>query len=329
MESFPGDVRFEEGEWYAVRTTVKIGTRSSALALRQAEYVAGELEKRYPEIRTELVHFSTKGDRILEKPLAEIGGKGLFTEELETAMRSGNIDLAVHSLKDMPVDLPEGLVIGAVTKREAPYDALVSPKYKTLDKLPQGAKVGTSSLRRQAQLLHKRPDLNIVVLRGNVQTRLRKLEEEGFDAIVLAQAGLLRLGLGDVITQVFAAEDMIPAVGQGALAIECRDGDADVLRMLEPLADAETTHAVTGERSFLREVQGGCQVPMGIHGTCDRGQLRLRALISSLDGKRLYEGEMSGPCSKADILGKNLARALCREGGKDIIDNLVKEGIIK
>ena len=200
-----------------MRTIIKIGTRKSALALWQAEYVGSELKRLYPHITVELVHFDTKGDQILEKPLAEIGGKGLFTAELEAAMHNGDIDLAVHSLKDMPTDLPEGLVLGAISKREEPYDALVSPKYKTLDQLPEGARVGTSSLRRQAQLLHVRPDLQISVLRGNVQTRLRKLEDENLDAIVLAQAGLKRLELGERITQTFTADEMIPAVGQGAL----------------------------------------------------------------------------------------------------------------
>lgn len=308
---------------------IKIGTRQSALALWQAQHIKDELIKLYPSCQVELVYFNTKGDKILEKSLAEIGGKGLFTAELEAAMYSGNIDIAVHSLKDMPTDLPEGLVLGAISKRETPHDALISPIYKTLENLPKGAKVGTSSLRRQAQLLHIRPDLDIHVLRGNVQTRLRKLEEEHFDAIVLAQAGLKRLGLEACITQVFEPEEMLPAVGQGALAIECRSDDTEMLAMLEPINHMPTRYAVEGERSFLRQLQGGCQVPMGVYGTIENNQLNLKALIASLDGKKVYEGSMTGPQVKADMLGRNLAKALYEEGGKAIIEELIQEGIIK
>ena len=305
------------------------GTRKSALALWQAEHISAELQRLYPNITVELVHFNTKGDRILEKPLAQVGGKGLFTAELEEAMHAGNIDIAVHSLKDMPTELPEGLTLGAISAREVPYDALVSPVYKTLDKLPQGARVGTSSLRRQAQLLHVRPDLKVEVIRGNVQTRLSKIETEKLDGVILAQAGLKRLGLEDQITQVFKADEMIPAVGQGALAIECRADDAEMLDMLAPINDEATRYAVEGERSFLRQLNGGCQVPMGVHGTINKGQLTLKAMIASLDGKTVYEGEISGPAKKGEILGKNLAKALYEEGGKRIVDALIEEGIIK
>ena len=312
-----------------MRDIIRIGTRSSALALWQANYVADTLRKHYPQCKVELVHHSTKGDRILEKPLAEIGGKGLFTEELEASMRDGSIDLAVHSLKDMPTELPEDLVLGAITERETPCDALVSPKYKTLDQLPQGAKVGTSSLRRQAQLLNQRPDLQISVLRGNVQTRLNKLETENFDAIVLAEAGLKRLGLESVVTQTFTSDEMIPAVGQGALGIECRKDDTEILDMLSVLHDENTMWATRGERSFLRQLEGGCQVPMGVHGTIYKGQLTLKAISASLDGKNCFEGELSGPKEKADMLGRNLAKALYEEGGKAIIDDLVERGVLK
>ena len=305
------------------------GTRKSALALWQAEHISAELQRLYPNITVELVHFNTKGDRILEKPLAQVGGKGLFTAELEEAMHKGDIDIAVHSLKDMPTELPEGLTLGAISAREVPYDALVSPVYKTLDKLPQGARVGTSSLRRQAQLLHARPDLKVEVIRGNVQTRLSKIETEKLDGVILAQAGLKRLGLEDQITQVFKADEMIPAVGQGALAIECRADDAEMLDMLAPINDEATRYAVEGERSFLRQLNGGCQVPMGVHGTINKGQLTLKAMIASLDGKTVYEGEISGPAKKGEILGKNLAKALYEEGGKRIVDALIEEGIIK
>ncbi|KXB85098.1 hydroxymethylbilane synthase [Veillonella dispar] len=313
----------------AMRDHIRIGTRKSALALWQAEHISAELQRLYPNITVELVHFNTKGDRILEKPLAQVGGKGLFTAELEEAMHKGDIDIAVHSLKDMPTELPEGLTLGAISAREVPYDALVSPVYKTLDKLPEGARVGTSSLRRQAQLLHVRPDLKVEVIRGNVQTRLSKIEAEKLDGVILAQAGLKRLGLDDQITQVFKADEMIPAVGQGALAIECRSDDTEMLEMLAPINDEATRYAVEGERSFLRQLNGGCQVPMGVHGTINKGQLTLKAMIASLDGKTVYEGEISGPAKKAEILGKNLAKALYEEGGKHIVDALIEEGIIK
>ena len=312
-----------------MRNHIKIGTRKSALALWQAEFIKNELQRLNPSITVELVHFNTKGDRILEKPLAEVGGKGLFTAELEAAMHAGDIDIAVHSLKDMPTELPQGLTLGAISKREVPYDALISPQYKTLDKLPKGARIGTSSLRRQAQLLHRRPDLKIEVIRGNVQTRLNKIETEGLDGVILAQAGLKRLGLDHQITQVFTADEMIPAVGQGALAIECRADDVEMLDMLSLIDDEPTRLAVEGERSFLNQLNGNCQVPMGVHGTIEKGQLTLKALIASTDGKTVYEGELSGPATKRVMLGKNLAKALYEEGGKHIIEALVKEGIIK
>lgn len=312
-----------------MRDHIKIGTRKSALALWQAEYIKAELQRLYPGIIVELVHFNTKGDRILEKPLAEVGGKGLFTAELESAMMAGDIDIAVHSLKDMPTELPDGLMLGAISKREVPHDALISPVYKTLNELPHGARIGTSSLRRQAQLLHVRPDLNIEVIRGNVQTRLSKIESEHLDGVVLAQAGLKRLGLDDQITQIFTVDEMIPAVGQGALAIECRANDDEMLDMLSQIDHEPTRLAVEGERSFLNQLNGGCQVPMGVYGTVDKGQLTLKALIASLDGKTVYEGELSGPACKGKMLGKNLAKALYEEGGKHIVDALVKEGIIK
>lgn len=312
-----------------MRNHIKIGTRKSALALWQAEFIKSELQRLNSSITVELVHFNTKGDRILEKPLAEVGGKGLFTAELEAAMHAGDIDIAVHSLKDMPTELPQGLTLGAISKREVPYDALISPQYKTLDKLPKGARIGTSSLRRQAQLLHRRPDLKIEVIRGNVQTRLNKIETEGLDGVILAQAGLKRLGLDHQITQVFTADEIIPAVGQGALAIECRADDVEMLDMLSLIDDEPTRLAVEGERSFLNQLNGNCQVPMGVHGTIEKGQLTLKALIASTDGKTVYEGELSGPATKSVMLGKNLAKALYEEGGKHIIEALVKEGIIK
>ena len=310
-----------------MKKTLKIGTRSSQLALWQAEFVKNELERLYPESSVELVTMSTKGDRILEKPLAEIGGKGLFTEELEQAMLNGTIDLAVHSLKDMPTTLPKGLVLGAITKREIPFDALVSPKFGTLDKLPQGARVGTSSLRRQAQLLRLRPDLSILLLRGNVNTRLRKLDEDQYDAIVLAQAGLKRLGFENRITETFTSDTMIPAVGQGALAIECC-ADSEALTLLEPLNDADTVVAVQAERSFLESLNGGCQVPMGVYGICKKNRLFLHGMIASVDGRRVFDGRLEGAFSEATSLGRRLAESLCEDGAQEIVDELVQKGIL-
>lgn len=312
-----------------MRPIIRIGTRQSALALWQAHHVADLLKEYYPGLEVEMVHFNTKGDKILEKSLAEIGGKGLFTAELEEAMHKGAIDIAVHSLKDMPTDLPQGLILGAITQREIPFDALVSPRYQTLDKLPQGAKVGTSSLRRQAQLLHARPDLDIYVLRGNVQTRLKKLETENFDAIVLAQAGLKRLELDHLITQVFTPETMLPAVGQGALAIECRQDDKEMLDLLALLNDQNTRYAVEAERAFLRSLNGGCQVPMGVYGTVKEGQLHLEALISSLDGAQVYQGHIDGPVEGAEAMGVDLADQLRKEGAQAIIDELLQEGVLQ
>ena len=242
-----------------------VGTRSSQLALWQADFVIGELRKRYPDLAIEKRLMTTKGDKILNAPLAKIGGKGLFTKELETAMLAGEIDIAVHSLKDMPVVVPEGLVITAVTERADAGDALVSQRYGSFAALPEGAKVGTSSLRRRAQLLHARPDLQIVDLRGNVNTRLRKLEEENFDGIILACAGLKRLGFGGRIRQVLPQSLCLPAVGQGALAIESRIDDRETRELLSFLDDGITRACTAAERGFLATVEGGCQVPVGVY----------------------------------------------------------------
>ena len=244
--------------------TITIGTRASKLALWQAEYVAAAIEKHHPVVRVELRKMTTKGDRVLDAPLAKIGGKGLFTKELEQAMLAGEIDLAVHSLKDMPTEVPAGLVIGAITERLDAGDAFVSIRYRTMEELPQGARVGTSSLRRRAQLLAVRPDLTIHDLRGNVNTRLAKLDAGEFDAIVLAAAGLKRLGLADRIRTILPRAMILPAVGQGALAIECRADDVRVLGLIDFLRDPQMTAAAAAERAFLRRVEGGCQIPVGV-----------------------------------------------------------------
>ena len=292
-----------------MRKKIVIGTRSSKLALWQAEYIADCLRKQYEGIEVELEHIMTRGDKILDVPLAKIGGKGLFTKELEVAMIENRIDLAVHSLKDMPTVLPEGLALTTITKRLDCGDALVSPKYQTLENLPKGAKVGTSSLRRKAQLLNIRPDLDIHNLRGNVNTRLRKLEEENFDAIVLAVAGLKRLGFGDKITQIIPRKYCLPAVGQGALAIETRADDEEIKNMLSFLYDDKTADATIAERAFLAQVEGGCQVPVGVYGEVNEDNtLTVEAVIGSLDGKTIIRDKVTGKRENASELGEDLAK---------------------
>lgn len=304
------------------KDTIVIGTRSSKLALWQADYVEAKLRERYPELHVVQKRMTTKGDRVLDAPLAKIGGKGLFTKELEQAMLAGEIDLAVHSLKDMPTELPEGLMLAAVTERFDPGDAVVSPRYQTLANLPQGAKVGTSSLRRRAQLLAKRPDLEIVSLRGNVNTRLKKLEEENFDAIILAVAGLKRLGFHDRITEILPREICLPAVGQGALAIEARAADEATLSLIAFLDDAATRTAARAERAFLARVEGGCQVPVGVYAEAADEALEMEAVIASIDGERLYRKKKAGSALDAEKIGRALAEELLAMGGKEILQEL-------
>lgn len=306
-----------------MRSKIVIGTRASQLALWQANYVADRLRRQYEGIVVELVQITTKGDKILDAPLAKIGGKGLFTKELETEMLQGKIDLAVHSLKDMPTALPDKLGITVITKRLDCGDALVSPLYKTLDNLPQGAKVGTSSLRRRSQILSYRPDLDIRSLRGNVNTRLKKLEEEHFDAIILAVAGLKRLGFGDRITQIIPRDICLPAVGQGALALETRSGDDELNDMLRFLHDEATADAAAAERGFLARVEGGCQVPVGVYGSVGSDdKLTVEAVIGSLDGRCLIRDKVTGDRKDAAKLGVQLAEKLLANGGLVIMQSL-------
>ena len=301
-----------------------IGTRQSKLALWQANYIAGELSRHYPDCAVELVKIVTSGDRILDVPLAKIGGKGLFTKEIEQAMLDKKIDLAVHSLKDMPTELPEGLTLAAITERAHAGDAFVSGKCASLAELPAGAVVGTSSLRRRAQLLRVRPDLTIVDLRGNLDTRLAKLDRGEVDAIVLAVAGLVRLGWGERVTEILSPEDCLPAVGQGALAIEARADDAETLAMLSVLNDEKTRMAVTAERAFLGVMGGGCQVPVGVHAVMvDDETVKLKAIIASLDGKTTVEGCEEGPAAQAAVIGEKLADRLLLEGGAVILQEIM------
>ncbi len=302
-----------------MKKSVIIGTRGSKLALWQANYIADCLRAHYRELTVTLKQITTTGDKILDVPLAKIGGKGLFTKELENEMLAETIDLAVHSLKDMPTDLPEGLTLAAITKRVAAGDAVVSNHFASLKDLPQGARVGTSSLRRKAQLLAYRPDLQISDLRGNVDTRLKKLDDGEFDAIVLAAAGLKRLGWENRITEILEPEICLPAVGQGALAIETRAKDEEMLALLAFLNDEPTRVATTAERAFLRTVEGGCQVPVGVHGTIANGTLQVEALIASLDGKTVVRDTVRGACCDAEKLGVQLAEHLLARGGREIM----------
>ena len=300
-----------------------IGTRQSKLALWQANHIADELRRHYPDCTVELVKIVTSGDKILDVPLAKIGGKGLFTKEIEQAMLNKDIDLAVHSLKDMPTELPDGLTLAAIPKRVHAGDAFVSGRYPSLAALPAGAVVGTSSLRRRAQLLRARPDLNIVDLRGNLDTRLAKLDRGEMDAIVLAVAGLVRLGWGDRITEILAPTACLPAVGQGALAIEARSDDAEVLAMLSVLNDEQTQVAVTAERAFLAVLGGGCQVPVGVHAVMDGDTVTLEAAIASLDGQQMVRGKETSAAQGAEALGRDLASSMLLAGGDLILREIM------
>ncbi len=298
--------------------TIRIATRRSPLAKWQANLVADRLRTNEPGLDVTLHELVTRGDKILEVPLAQVGGKGLFVKEIEDALLARDAEIAVHSMKDLPAVLAPGLVVGAVPLREDPRDALCAPRWKSLDKLPRGAKVGTSSLRRSAQLKAIRPDLQIEMVRGNVETRLRKASE-ALDAVVLAYAGLRRLGLDGHATQVFAPEEMLPAVAQGALALEARAADAPTLRRLAALEDAETRVRTEAERGFLARIEGGCQVPIAGHATVRGGDVVLRALVASLDGKTVIRGERSGPRAGARAMGEALAEDLLSRGAAEIL----------
>ena len=287
-----------------------IATRESALALWQAEHVRARLGGLYPHTHVELLGLTTQGDRIVDRPLASIGGKGLFIKELEVAMAEGRADLAVHSLKDLPMEIPEGFALAAITAREDPRDALVSNRFGTLASLPAGAVVGTSSLRREAQLRERFPSLEVRPLRGNVNTRLRKLDEGQYDAIILAAAGLKRLGMAERIADLIDPADSLPAPGQGALAIECRADRPDLLGAIGPLADLATTLATTAERAFSRALAGNCRTPLAAHGEWLGERLWLRGLVASADGREVMRGEVDEAvedADAADALGSALA----------------------
>jgi len=302
-----------------LRKQIRIGTRSSTLALWQAEWVKAELEKKYPGMTVSLTKIKTTGDKILDVPLAKVGGKGLFVKEIEEAMLEAEIDIAVHSMKDVPTFFPDGLHLACITKREDPRDALLSRNKVRFADLPQGANIGTSSLRRQAQLMKVRPDFVIQQLRGNVDTRIRKLKEGQFDAIILAAAGVNRLGLAENVTEYLDPEVSLPAIGQGALGIECRVDDRELNDLIAFFNHADTRTCVTGERALLRRLEGGCQVPIAGYGEMKDGKLHLAGLVGSVDGKRIIKDAVEGEPDKAEKLGVTLAEKLLTRGADVIL----------
>ena len=299
--------------------TLRIATRKSPLALWQAEHVAARLRAAHPGLAVELVGMSTQGDRILDSPLAKVGGKGLFVKELEVALLDGRADIAVHSMKDVPVEFPDGLHLPVILEREDPRDAFVSNAYARFEDLPQGARVGTSSLRRQCQLAARRPDLVIDSLRGNVNSRLAKLDAGQFDAIILAAAGLKRLGFADRIRCELEPETSLPAIGQGAIGIECRRDDARTGALIAVLDDADTHLRLRAERALNTRLKGGCQVPIAGHAILDGDQLWLRGLVGEPDGSRMLRAERRGPASEAEALGVQLAEDLLALGADVIL----------
>ncbi|MDP2556418.1 hydroxymethylbilane synthase [Photobacterium damselae subsp. piscicida] len=306
-------------------TPIRIATRKSPLAMWQAEFVKAELEKAHPGLVVELVPMVTKGDVVLDTPLAKVGGKGLFVKELEVAMLEGRADIAVHSMKDVPVEFPQGLGLVTICEREDPRDAFVSNRYNSLEELPQGSIVGTSSLRRQCQLRSQRPDLIVKDLRGNVNTRLRKLDDGEYDAIILACAGLKRLKMDARIRAAIAPETSLPAVGQGAVGIECRLDDTRVRDLLAALNHQETATRVLCERAMNNRLQGGCQVPIGSYAELQGNQIWLRALVGEPDGSQIVRGEISGSANDAEALGTQLAEQLLADGAKPILERLYQE----
>lgn len=305
-----------------VDKVLRIATRQSPLALWQAQYVKQRLQAYHPDLQVELVPMVTRGDVLLDTPLAKVGGKGLFVKELELAMLENRADIAVHSMKDVPVAFPEGLGLVTICEREDPRDAFVSNHYTSLDSLPQGAVVGTSSLRRQCQIAARRPDLQIRSLRGNVGTRLGKLDSGEYDAIILAVAGLKRLKLEDRVREALAPEVSLPAVGQGAVGVECRLNDTWTRELLAPLHDTDTAIRVTAERAMNTRLEGGCQVPIGSFALLENGQLWLRALVGAPDGSQIIAGERRGEPGHAEAMGISLAEELLARGASQILHDV-------
>jgi hydroxymethylbilane synthase len=304
---------------------LRIATRGSKLALVQSEWVKREVQTRHPEVRSELVKIKTKGDKIVDAPLSRVGGKGLFVKEIEDALLKGVADLAVHSMKDVPAQLQKGLKICVYPKREDPRDAFVSSLFHKVEDLPRGALVGTSSLRRSAQLLHMRPDLRIVPLRGNVDTRLKKLDSGDLQAIVLATAGLKRLGLPDRITDRLSPDSVLPAIGQGVLGLELREDDPKTQHLISFLNDPETEVAVRAERAFLKELEGGCQVPLAGYARVEKDRIVLDGMVAELDGSVILRQQVTGTKEKPEELGIDLARQLIAAGADRILEKIYKK----
>ncbi|VAX22018.1 Porphobilinogen deaminase [hydrothermal vent metagenome] len=299
----------------------KIGTRGSPLALWQANFVKASLEKEYSGIIVELEIIHTQGDKILDTPLAMIGGKGLFVKELETALLDGRVDIAVHSMKDVPTELPNGLEISIILEREDPRDALISKSVKSFADLPQGARVGTSSLRRQAQILSKRPDINIISIRGNVGTRIGKIEKDNLDGVILAAAGLKRMKQDDLIAEYLSQEDSLPAVAQGAMGIESRVNDKKVLDIINFLNHKESRITVETERAFLKRLEGGCQVPIAGHATLKEDVVSFEGLVGAVDGSTIFRDVMTAPVGEHEAMGVALAEKILSKGGGEILEN--------
>ncbi|KGQ58618.1 Porphobilinogen deaminase [Gallibacterium anatis] len=306
------------------KDVLRIATRQSPLALWQANYIKHKLQVLYPQLTVELVTMVTKGDVLLDTPLAKIGGKGLFVKELELALLEGRADIAVHSMKDVPMQFPQGLHLSVICEREDPRDAFVSNRYASLDELPQNAVVGTSSLRRQCQLKALRPDIELKTLRGNVGTRLRKLDEGEYDAIILASAGLIRLGEQQRIRSFIAPEVSLPAVGQGAVGVECRQDDEWVNQLLKPLLHQDTWDRVIAERAMNNRLQGGCQVPIAGYAILDGEQLFLRALVGAIDGSKVLRAEATAVRAQAEQLGVQVAEMLLAQGAQDLLSQVMK-----
>ncbi len=302
-----------------VKKKVRLGTRGSQLALWQANWVKGEIERRHPAVEVELIRIKTSGDMILDVPLAQVGGKGLFVKEIEEALLDGRIDLAVHSMKDVPVLFPEGLGVRIITAREDLRDAFISADGRKLGELPRGARVGTSSLRRKAQLLHSRPDLEIISIRGNVETRMRKIKDLSLAGVILAAAGLKRLGFAERITEYLPVDLSLPAIGQGALGLETRLADRETEELAAHLDDPRTNLAVSAERAFLKRLEGGCQVPIAAHGAVEGAGIRLEGMVASVDGRRLIRRVRVGPVSDPSSLGVALAEELLSLGAGEIL----------
>lgn len=302
--------------------SLHIGTRGSQLALWQANWVKEQLIRKHPELDVQIHTIKTTGDKILDVPLAKVGGKGLFVKEIEEALLNNSVDLAVHSMKDVPTELPDGLGIVATSKREDPRDAVLGRESTPILELPQGAKIGTSSLRRQAQLFAARPDFAIEPLRGNINTRLRKLKEGMYDAIILAMAGVIRLGWENEVTEVIATDIMLPAIGQGALGIEARLDDETTLGRIAFLNDEMTGSCVAAERAFLHRLEGGCQVPIAAYAVREGDELILTGLVGSVDGTRIIKESDRGPASEAAALGNSLANRILEAGGREILEEV-------